>query len=279
MPMSAAEYACVRDFSVLYSGGLDSCAVPILIGGRTRGRGGIHLLTFKHDYGTLFNEWSRRHTPELQRVLGMRVEHHLVDLTDVWNELGARRFLMEALKYKGHWVACLGCQESMATHTIIYNLERNITNTFICSSVGGEYAVMSMPVTRDKNCEFYARYGIRYNAPLLDLGIGKPEERQILREHGIDPGWGARRSHQGYQPICLIGFQHSLDIVFDFHTTYPPDRVAAFLDEKFEIMDRVIRRLLADRGHDPEALIARNLAVFEEEEAEMAAARAAQATP
>jgi len=248
--------------------------VPILVGNQTAGS--IHLLTFKHDYGTLFNEWSRRHTPELQRVLGMRVEHHLVDLTDVWDELGARRFIKEALKYKGHWVACLGCQESMATHTIIYNLERNITNTFICSSVGGEYAVMSMPVTRDKNCEFYARYGVRYNAPLLDLGIGKPEERQLLREHGIDPGWGARRSHQGYQPICLIGFQHSLDIVFDFHTTYPADRVAAFLDEKFALMDGIIRARLAARGHDPDELIARNLEVFHQEEAAMAAARADQ---
>lgn len=272
--MTAAEYACVRDFSVLYSGGLDSCAVPILVGNQTGGS--IHLLTFKHDYGTLFNEWSRRHTPELQRVLGMRVEHHLVDLTDVWDELGARRFIKDALKFKGHWVACLGCQESMATHTILYNLERNITNTFICSSVGGEYAVMSMPVTRDKNSEFYARYGVRYNAPLLDLGIGKPEERRLLREHGIDPGWGARRSHQGYQPICLIGFQHSLDIVFDFHTTYPADRVAAFLDEKFALMDGIIRARLAAKGHDPDELIERNLAVFHQEEAAMAAVRAAQ---
>jgi hypothetical protein len=274
--MTAAEYACVRDFSVLYSGGLDSCAVPLLIGGNTQG--GIHLLTFKHSYGTLFNEWSRRHTPDLQNVLGMRVEHHLVDLTDVWNQIGARRFFMDAMRYKGHWVACLGCQESMATHTILYNLERNITNTFICSSVGGEYAVMSMPVTRDKNTEFYARYGVRYNAPLLDLGVGKPEERQILREHGIDPGWGARRSHQGYQPICLIGFQHSLDIVFDFHTTYPPDRVGAFLDEKFEIMDKIIRGMLASKGYDPDELIARNLAVYQQEETEMAETRAAQAT-
>ena len=274
--MTTAEYACVRDFSVLYSGGLDSCAVPLIVGGHTQG--GIHLLTYKHDYGTLFNEWSRRHTPDLQRILGMRVEHHLIDLTDVWNQIGARRFLMEALKYRGHWVACLGCQESMATHTILYNLERNITNTFICSSVGGEYAVMSMPVTRDKNTEFYARYGVRYNAPLLDLGIGKPEERQVLREQGLDPGWGARRSHQGYQPICLIGFQHSLDILFDFHTTYPPDRVTAFLDEKFEIMDGIIRGMLAARGHDPDTLIARNLEVYHQEEADMAEARAAQAT-
>ncbi len=132
---------------------------------------------------------------------------------------------------------------------------------------------MSMPVTRDMNAEFYARYGIRYNAPLLDLGIGKPEERQVLADNGIDPGWGARRSHQGFQPICVLGFQHSLDIVFDFHTTYPPDRVAAFLEAKFEIMDKVIRRTLRDRGHDPDYLIERNIATFKEEEAAMAEAR------
>ena len=65
-------------------------------------------------------------------------------------------------------------------------------------------------------------------------------------ECGIEAGWGARRSHQGFQPICLLGFQHTLDIIFDFHKTYPPDRVAEFLDAKFQIMDRIIRRVLAE---------------------------------
>ena len=268
MPLSSEEYTRIRDFSVLYSGGLDSCAVPILIGERQADQdAGIHLLTFKHDYGTLFNEWSRRHTPELQRVLGRRVQHHLIDLTQEWNAIGASRWVRDTMKYRGHWVICLGCQQSMATHALIYNLERNITNTLICSSVGGEYAVMSMPITRDKNVEFYKKFGVRYNAPLLDMGIGKPEERQLLRSHGIDPGWGARRSHQGYQPICLIGFQHGLDILFDVHTTYPPDRVEQFLDEKMVIMERLIREGLAAKGHDPDELIERNLRKYEAEEA------------
>ena len=56
------------------------------------------------------------------------------------------------------------------------------------------------------------------------MGINKNEERRIMKEHDIDPGWGKRRSHQGFQPICAIGFQHALDIMFDWHTTYPPDR-------------------------------------------------------
>ena len=66
---------------------------------------------------------------------------------------------------------------------IIYNLEHNVSNTFICSSVGGEYAAMSMPITREKNVEFYKRYGIRYNAPLLDMGINKNEERKIMKKY------------------------------------------------------------------------------------------------
>lgn len=272
MPLTFDEYGCLQDFSVLYSGGLDSAAVAIYMGQHCQGK--AHLLTYMHQYGALFNEWSRRHNPDLTRILGDDgYEHHLIDLTKVWDEVGFKKVLRDALTYKGHWVLCLGCQQSMAAHSIIYNLERNITNTFICSSVGGEYAVMSMAVTREKNIENYARYGIRYNAPLLDLGINKTEERRILRDLDVDPGWGKRRSHQGYQPICVLGFQHTLDIVMDWHTTYPPDRVGAFLEDKFEIMDRVIRRLLEEKGHDPDELIQRNLQKYRAEEAAIAAVR------
>ena len=274
MPLTHDEYACLRSFSVLYSGGLDSCAVALMMGQLIDG--GVHLLTYRHDYGALFNEWSRRHNADLTRVLGDRVYHHLIDLTGTWNELGAKRLVQDTVKYRGHWVCCLGCQQSMATQTIIYNLEHNISNTFICSSVGGEYAAMSMSITREKNIALYARYGIRYNAPLMDLGIGKNEERRLLREHGIEPGWGRRRSHQGFQPICVLGFQHALDILFDWHTSYPPDRIAEFLDDKARIMDRVIRAALVARGHDPDALIERNRQQHQAEEARIPAQRAAR---
>ena len=276
MPLTMDEYRCLKSFSVLYSGGLDSAAVALLMGKNIPG--GIHLLTYMHQYGALFNEWSRRHNDDLRRELGDRVHHHLVDHTRIWDEIGAKRMLRDALKYKSHFTVCLGCQQAMATHTILYDLEHNVTNAFICSSVGGEYASMSMAVTREKNVEFYARYGIRYNAPLLDLGINKNEERELMAEHNIDPGWGRRRSHQGYQPICLIGFQHALDILFDWHTTYPPDQVEAFLDEKAVIMDRIIRRALIERGHDPDELIERNRKVYLEEEAAIQAVRARRET-
>jgi hypothetical protein len=275
MPLTLDEYRCLRGFSVLYSGGLDSAAVAILMGGLIDGP--VHLLTYKHQYGALFNEWSRRHNSDLVRILGDRVFHNLIDLTETWDALGANRILREIARHRGHWVVCLGCQQSMATHTILYNLEHGLTNAFICSSVGGEYAVMSMGVTRERNTALYARYGIRYNAPLLDLGVHKNEERRILHDHGVEPGWGRRRSHQGYQPICLLGFQHGLDILVDFHTTYPPQRIASYLDEKAELSDQLIRALLRARGHEPDRLIEANLARYAEEEAAIQRVRAAQA--
>ena len=134
MPLTEEEYGCLKSFSVLYSGGLDSCAVALMMGQKVQG--GVHLLTYKHHYGTFFNEWSRKHNNDLRKILGDRVHHHLIDLTKTWNEIGAKKMLRDMIKYRGHWVCCLGCKQSMATHTIIYNLEHNVTNTFICSSVG-----------------------------------------------------------------------------------------------------------------------------------------------
>ena len=101
-----------------------------------------------------------------------------------------------------------------------------------------------------------------------------PFRAEGTAEHNIEPGWGKRRSHQGFQPICAIGFQHTLDILFDWHTTYPPDRVEQFLDDKGKIMDEIIRRELSARGHNPEELIARNIEVYEREEARIQEKRA-----
>lgn len=272
MPLTLEEYGCLGDFAVLFSGGLDSTAVPLILGPHTRGT--IHLLTYQHVYGSLVNEWSHRHIPELNRVLSDRVVHHLVDHTEIWNRIGGRRFVQDIARYGSNFVICLGCHSAMMTHMIAHCLEHNVTNVFICSSVGGEYAVMSMAITRTRKAEFYERFGIRYNAPLLDLGIRKDEERTLLRSHGMEPGWGRRRSHNGYQPICLLGFQHALDIVIDWHTTYNPVQVARFLDDRTPIMEAWIRETLTARGLDPDALIARNRAKFAEEEAKIQAVRA-----
>jgi hypothetical protein len=75
----------------------------------------------------------------------------------------------------------------------------------------------------------------------------------------------------------VLGFQHALDIVFDWHTTYPPDRVANFLDAKFEIMDVIIRRTLEHRGIDPDQAIEETMAIHNSEERALADMRAKNA--
>jgi len=52
--------------------------------------------------------------------------------------------------------------------------------------------------------------------------------------------------------------------------------VEAFLEEKAVIMDRIIRRALTERGLDPDELIARNLAQYNEEEEAILKVRAAR---
>jgi hypothetical protein len=272
LALTLEEYGLLEDFSVLFSGGLDSTAVPLLVGPKVNGD--VHLLTYMHRYGSLFNEWSRRQIEPLRRALGPRVYHQLIDHTDTWRAISAARMLRDMVAHRGHFVCCLGCQSAMMTETIAYSLERNVSNTFICSSVGGEYAVMSMAITRITKARFYERFGIRYNAPLLDLGIRKAEEKVMAREAELLPGWGKRRSHQGHQPICLLGLQHGLDVVMDVHTTYDPARVQGFLEAKFPVMEQLIRARLVERGFDPDELIERNKAKFAREQARIDAHRA-----
>lgn len=241
------RYQNIKNFAVLFSGGLDSTAVALLIGPRAQGT--AHLLTYFHHYGTFFNDWCRKHIPELRQVVGEnKVFHQLFDIHAFFDEIAISTLIKDFFKYRDHFNICLGCQQAMATRTIIYCLEHNITNAFICSSVGGEYAAMSMPLTRDRNTAFYQRYGIRYDAPLLRHNIAKPEERSLLASHNIHPGYGFRRSVQGYQPVCVLGFQHGMDILFDLHTTYQPRRVDAFLDEKYQIMEKIIERWFEQKG-------------------------------
>jgi hypothetical protein len=49
------------------------------------------------------------------------------------------------------------------------------------------------------------------------------------------------------------------------------------LDEKFIIMDRIIRRTLTEKGFDPDEAIEKNKAKYNEEEAAIEALRASKA--
>jgi len=242
------------DISIYYSGGLDSTFTAFMMAKNTKAK--INLLTFIHNYGILFTKWSEGHVRDLRSRFGEdRIIHNYYNTTDIFKKITLTQFFKDLRQYRGHFIWCLGCVLAMTTRMIIYNLEHCIPNAMFCSSVGGEYAVMSMPVTIIEEKSFYKEYGMNFYTPLLELNIPKSEERKALREDGFWLGLQFRRCHYGVQPICTPGLQHIGDIVFDLHTTYDPQSVKAFIMDKKAIMRSIIEDYFKERNMDIQNLI------------------------
>lgn len=244
-------------FTVAYSGGLDSTIVPWIMAKHFTGE--IHLWTLHHNYGSLFVQWSRKHARDLARIFGeQRVFHTIYNISNDFKRMTLRSFFPDLKKYGSHFIWCLGCQMSMMANIIAYNLIRNIPRVFLCSSVGGEYAVMSMPATRENKARIYRTYGIDYRFPLLELNITKPEERMLMQDTGMWVGYRFRRGVHGVQPICLPGLQHAGDVFLDLHTKYPPDQVAAYINDREELIREIVEDRLRPTGLDIDELIEKN---------------------
>jgi len=243
-------------FTVAYSGGLDSSIVAWIMGKRFTGE--IHLWTLHHNYGSLWVKWSERHARDLQRIFGAgRVFHSINNISPLFKRLTLKTLFKDYQDY-GHFIWCLGCQMSMMTEIIAYNLIRGIPRVFLCSSVGGEYAVMSMPMTRKTKGRIYRTYGIDYRFPLLEMNIVKPEERMLMKDVGMWVGYRFRRGVHGVQPICIPGMQHLGDVFFDMHTTYPPEKVEAYINSREELIREVVTARVRAAGLDLDECIARN---------------------
>lgn len=251
-------------FTVCYSGGLDSSAVGLIMGRRYAGT--IHLWTLDHRFGHLFPKWSGKHADDLKRIYGQdRVRHTINDITEVFKRITLKTFRKDLMEY-GHFIWCLGCQLSMVTNVIIYNLEHRSSRTFLCSSVGGEYSVMSMPTSIEEKTRIYWKYGIRFSTPLIDEHIDKAEERRLLQEAGMWLGVRFRRGVHGVQPICLPGLQHIGDVLFDLHTTYAPDKLRKYIQTREPLMDEIIHNYFHAKGLDLQTLIAETQALLDPSE-------------
>ncbi|MDP8225323.1 MAG: hypothetical protein P9L99_18320 [Candidatus Lernaella stagnicola] len=243
-------------FTVAYSGGLDSTIVAWIMGKRYAGE--IHLWTLHHNYGSLFVRWSKKHAQDMQRIFGAkRVFHTINNVSKDFQRLTLDHFWADLREY-GHFIWCLGCQTSMMAEIIAYNLIRGIPRTFMCSSVGGEYAVMSMPATRKAKARIYRKYGIDYRFPLLEISITKPEERLLMQDAGMWVGYQFRRGVHGVQPICIPGLQHLGDVVLDMHTAYPPERVEAYIESREPLIHEIVTERLRAAGVDLDEAVARN---------------------
>jgi len=246
------------DASICYSGGLDSTSVAYFAANQQQGR--VHLLTLDHGYGYLFNRrWSRRTSRSLAGAIGPdRVVHRIVDTHALHRRLGIRSLLRDRLKY-GQWFGCcLSCTMAMVTEAIVYNLRNGVPHLMMGSSVGGQYAVMSMPGTVALLKAYCGDYGITYSTPLLDDVIVKAQERAALEEAGVVTGIRFLDKHSfGNQGYCMLSLQHLPDVLFNAHPEYDPGSVERFFLDKLPICRRHVEESFGGSAQNLESAVDR----------------------
>mgnify|MGYP006422191317 CR=1 FL=1 len=247
--------------SVGYSGGMDSTAVAYMAAMQKKGC--VHLHTLDHGFGYLFNAWAKRPFKTLRKALGDdAVVHRYVKTNDLFRELAANSFIKDKKEYGQTFGCCLGCTMALVTKMVIYNLERGIPHIFFGSSVGGEYAVMSMEATVTRLQKLCAKYGVIYAPPLLENHIEKAAERKLLDDAGVFRGYRFLDKHSfGNQGYCLLSLQHLPDVLFNVHPTYDSEQVGRFFDDKAEICERYIETYFKAEGKDLDAAVAALLTI------------------
>ncbi len=246
--MIAIKQQFLGDCSVGYSGGMDSTSVAYMAAMQKKGR--VHLHTLNHGYGYLFNRWARRAVKDLKKVWGDDVIlHRFINTNDLFRQISANSFLKDKKEYGQGFGCCIGCTMALITKILIYNLEHGIPHILFGSSVGGEYAVMSMDATVSRLQKLCAKYGVLYAPPLLDGHIEKASERELLDNAGVFRGYRFLDKHSfGNQGYCLLSVQHLPDVLFNIHPTYNPEQVGRFFDDKVDICERYIENYF--KTHD-----------------------------
>ena len=245
-----------EDVSLCFSGGLDSTTTAILLGKKYSGK--IHLLTMLHGHGQLFPGLCLRHVNDIKRILDKnRVEHHFISTKEIFKRIVGRSFFKDSKKYGWQVSCCLGCHLGFAVALTIYNLERGIPYMAIASCpYDVEYCFNAQPAAIQGLKDLYAKYGIRYSHPLIDLNMDKNQERRFLRKQDIWPGLRVRHRTLGVQPICILGNLLTWpDIFVDVHPHYDNESMREYIDSKKGIVYEYIAEYFQKSGKKLQELI------------------------
>ena len=255
-PQSPFNGQLLGEASVCYSGGLDSTWVAYQVASRGKR---VHLHTLDHGHGYLFNRWSRKTSRSLASSVGQDlVTHAFLDTKDLFKDVALANILGDINKYGESFGCCLGCTMAMVTKIVIYNLEHQVAYIMMGSSVGGQYAVMSMPVIIQLQREFCARFGLIYSAPLIEDQVVKAVERRDLSHAGVSTGARFLDKHSfGNQGYCLLSLQHLPDVLLNMHPNYDPAAVERFFLDKLPLCEAYIQQHFSRAGASLEEAVAR----------------------
>lgn len=243
------------DFSVCFSGGVDSTTAAYLLGKKFTGI--IHLLTMVHGCGHILQGFTSRRVKELEAILGAeRIVHRFLQGKPYFRRLHLETLFRDVGKYRSDFVWCAGCLMAMDALVIIHNLEHRVPATFFCCTpTGMHFAVIALPVTTGLRQQFYREYGQVLRTPIIEWNMTKPQERAVMRRAGLWPGIVFRKLSIGRQLICLPGWKHILDFLFDIHFRYDPARVEEFILERQPMMRELIEGYFREKGQDAGELV------------------------
>ena len=230
-----------NDVSLCFSGGLDSTTTALLLAEKFEGK--VHLLTMLHGHGQLFSRLSLRPVRALQRILGEdKVEHHFLSTREVFKKIVTPNFFQDARRYGWQIACCLGCHLGFAAALTVYNLERGIRYMAIASCPhDAENCFNAQPPVIQGFQDLYARHGIVYSHPLIELNINKDQEMRFLKEKGIRLHKRFRHRTLGTQPICLLGLILTWpDIFVAWKPHYDYEKMREYIEVKKALVDEYI---------------------------------------
>lgn len=238
------------DISILFSGGLDSTSLALMLGEKVNGR--IHLLTMLHGHGHFASRLALRPVRGLQKVLGDRIEHHFVDIHDMFHEVVYRNYYAEMRVYGFQIACCLGCHMCFAAAMTIYNLEHGIRRMAIASCPhDASDCFNGHPESVRAFRDIYDTYGISYSHPLIEYDIQKEDESELLKTRGIPQGRKISHRTLGTQPLCSLGLLWTWpDIFVDVKPNYDAQKIRSYVELKRPLIHAAVAEHFRKQGKD-----------------------------
>jgi len=243
-----------NEISLMFSGGVDSTMTAIML---SRQYDKVHLLTYGNGYGHFRLDRTRRRAEELQQKISMdKFTHTLMPLKDLFEDITVRPFMGDYRRYGSAFIWCMGCKLSMHALSILYNLEHGITRMSDGSSADTDEMVEQMTISLRLTRDFYARYGICYENPVYNMG--RKEEIRQLMQMKFKMGFRVLDRFIGTQPRCIPGEVYYLPyVLLGITPDHQEEKVAEFIREKRQVLERYIEDQLRQRGMDVDEILSR----------------------
>jgi hypothetical protein len=207
---------------VLFSGGVDS---TYLVAKIAQDYDWLILLTYKVP-GMINVNFSSRSFEQLQRILGNKLEHRIIDIREFINlkRGGVGQCLKDNVRYKFFYSWCMGCKVAMHLYTIQFCHDNSIDCVLDGSNYYDIHALEQHKDAKDLFASIYQTHGVTILAPyyydeavpvlnqnkvisfLRFTGLYKDstESRvRYLETLGIKIGKGFFSQYRKTQPSCL----------------------------------------------------------------------------